>query len=182
MPARLTVHRCDVILRHIGNMGDMAIPIGDLTLEHVLNHAQPPAHVSHPTGCWRAIPPADDREFRREIDAPCLEALVQLARANLQAAKAQPRQVYEAEDWTALPPAFLPLGGSDPQDGFHVIMKASSERPMTAAEMAAAPRGAMSGTVISVGFPVALVLATVKNRAQLAARIAHLMTEDTKGA
>lgn len=168
---RLTTEQLANIGRNISHHGDQPIAMRAATLE---------ALVADATGQYRELM---DTESMREVDAFVLNALLDAAQANLKAEQAQPRQVYEVEDWTALPPAFLPLGGSDPADGFHVIMKASSERPMTAAEVARdGPRGATAGTIISVGFPVAVVLATVKNRAQLAARIAHLMTEDTKGA
>lgn len=168
---RLTAEQLANIGRNISHHGDMEIPMRPATLE---------ALVADATGQFREIM---DPAPMRHVDAFVLNALLDAAQANLKAEQAQPRQVYEVEDWTALPPAFLPLGGSDPADGFHVIMKASSERPMTAAEVARdGPRGATAGTIISVGFPVAVVLATVKNRGQLAARIAHLMTEDTKGA
>jgi len=170
---RLTAEQLANIGRNISHHGDMEIPMRPATLE---------ALVADATGQFREIM---DPAPMRYVDAFVLNALLDKAQANLKAEQAQPRQRFEAQDWTRLDPAFLPLGGSDPADGFHVIVKASSKRPMTPDELAqrAGPGKVpmKSGTIISVEWPVALVLATVKNADKLAARIAQLMTEDTKG-
>ena len=167
--ARLTHAKLDAILANIAYHGDMGIAVRPATYEALLCDA---------TG--------NHREFRadenmRYVDAPALEALVNIARAKLKAEEAQPRQRFEAQDWTRLDPAFLPLGGSDPRDSFHVIVKASQERSMTPEELARGPSYALGGTIISVEWPVAMILATVENAGRLAERIAHLMTEDAKG-
>lgn len=161
---RLSHAQLDGILRNIAHHGHMEIAMRPATYEALLADA---------TGQYRELYETD----MQYVDAPALEALVTIARANLRAAEAQPRQTFTAAMWAQLPREY-----TDPYpEGQAVVSLESTERPMTAEEVARGPRGSMGGTIISMGFPAMLVLATVKNPLAFAERVAQLLTADTKG-
>lgn len=166
--ARLSHAQLDNLLRNIGHHGHMEIAMRPATYEALLADA---------TGQFREIH-ADTPHTMQYVDAPALEALVTIARANLKAEEAQPAQSFSAAMW-----AYLPREYTDPYpEGSAVVSLESTERPMTAEEVATrGPRGALAGTIISMGFPALLVLATVKNPLQFAEQVAKLLTENTKG-